>query len=202
MNILAVDTSLPALSIALLSEGRPLAAIILEGASSRNEKLLPAVDWAFTECGFDRATLDLLAVTRGPGSFTGVRVGLATIQGLAAALNLPVCAMSTHQAIAHGRPAPALVYGDAGRSEFYASVWDGAREIVAPQLATQAELERLQAEYGEGTAIASLLATRNVALDLAHAAEALARNGKLGEFADVTPIYVRLAEAEVRLANR
>lgn len=202
MNILAIDTSLPALSIALLREGRPLAAIILEGASSRNEKLLPAVDWAFSESGFDRATLELLAVTRGPGSFTGVRVGLATVQGLAAALNLPVCAMATHQAIAYGRPAPVLVYGDAGRNEFYASVWDGASEIVAPQLATQAGLERLQAEYGEGIAIASLLATRNIALDLAYAAEAMARNGKLGDFADVTPIYVRLAEAEVRLANR
>jgi tRNA threonylcarbamoyladenosine biosynthesis protein TsaB len=202
MNILAVDTSLPALSVALLSDGRPVAAIALEGANSRNEKLLPAVDWAFDESGFDRTTLELLAVTRGPGSFTGVRVGLATIQGLSAALDLPVCAMSTHQAIAHGHSGPTLVYGDAGRSEFYASVWDGAREVVAPQLATQAELERLQAEYGEGIAIASLLATRNVALELAHAAAAFAKAGSLERFADVTPIYVRLAEAEVRLANR
>src|SRR5881227_1128946 len=99
MLILAADTSLPLLSVALLRDGLLLGALALEGKGSRNEKLLPAVDWLLGEAGVDRRAVDLFAVTRGPGSFTGVRIGLATMQGLALALGKPVCAMSTHEAI-------------------------------------------------------------------------------------------------------
>src|SRR5213596_3355368 len=100
MLILAADTSLPLLSVALLRDGTLLGALALEGKGSRNEKLLPAVDWLLTESGLDRREVELFAVTRGPGSFTGVRIGLATLQGLALALGKSVCAMSTHEAIA------------------------------------------------------------------------------------------------------
>src|SRR5450759_446149 len=102
MLVLGVDTSLPRLSVALLKDGALIGAVTLEGKGSRNEKLLPAVDWLLSESGTDRHAIDLFAVTRGPGSFTGVRIGLATIQGLALALGRPVCAMSTHEAIALG----------------------------------------------------------------------------------------------------
>jgi len=61
-----------------VSDGVLLGAVALEGKGSRNEKLLPAVDWLLSESGIDRSSLDLLAVTRGPGSFTGVRIGLGT----------------------------------------------------------------------------------------------------------------------------
>src|SRR5688500_18299052 len=101
MLILAADTSLPILSVALVSDGILVGAMALEGKGSRNEKLLPAIDWLLTENNVDRKAVDLLAVTRGPGSFTGVRIGLATMQGLAMAIGKPVCAMSTHEAIAY-----------------------------------------------------------------------------------------------------
>ena len=100
MLILAADTSLPLLSVALLRDETVIGALVLEGKGSRNEKLLPSVDWLLSESGTAREAIDLFAVTRGPGSFTGVRIGLATIQGLALVLGKPVCAMSTHEAIA------------------------------------------------------------------------------------------------------
>src|ERR1051326_7401955 len=100
MLILAADTSLPILSVAIVRDGVLLGATAIEGRSSRNEKLLPAIDWLLTETGIERRAIDLFAVTRGPGSFTGVRIGLATMQGMALALGKPVCAMSTHEAIA------------------------------------------------------------------------------------------------------
>src|SRR5881392_2067385 len=102
MLILATDTSLPLLSVALLRDDTLVAAVALEGKSSRNEKLLPAIDWMLGEAGIDRHEIDLFAVTRGPGSFTGVRIGLATLQGMALVLDKPLCAMSTHEAIALG----------------------------------------------------------------------------------------------------
>src|SRR5206468_10663057 len=104
--ILAADASLPILSVALLADRSLLGAIALEGKGSRNEKLLPAIDWLLAESGVDRKDIELFATTRGPGSFTGVRIGLATMQGLALALGRPVCAMSTHEAIALGDPDP------------------------------------------------------------------------------------------------
>ena len=117
MLILAADTSLPILSVALVKDTQLLGATALEGRSSRNEKLLPAIDWLLGETGSDRKAIDLFAVTRGPGSFTGVRIGLATMQGMALALGKPVCAMSTHEAIAPER-GRWLIVDDAGRGNY------------------------------------------------------------------------------------
>src|SRR5688572_30621621 len=103
MLILAADTSLSLLSVALLRDETLIGAVTLEGKGSRNEKLLPAVDWLLAESATARDAIDLFAVTRGPGSFTGVRIGLATLQGLALVLGKPVCTMSTHEAIAFKR---------------------------------------------------------------------------------------------------
>src|SRR4051812_21497292 len=188
MLILAADTSLPILSVALVMDDALLGAVALEGRSSRNEKLLPAIDWLLTEGAVDRTSIDLFAVTRGPGSFTGVRIGLATMQGLALALGKPVCAMSTHQAIAPaaGR---ATIVDDAGRGEFYVSQFEDGREVVPPHLAKSAG----------GTTVAEFLRTGNPAAACARRARAIAEAGRLGDYADVTPIYVRLAEAEEKL---
>src|SRR3954471_13912415 len=143
MLILAADTSLPILSVALILDDALLGAVALEGRSSRNEKLLPAIDWLLTEAAIARHEIDLFAVTRGPGSFTGVRIGLATIQGLALALGKPICAMSTHEAIALGddNGEKIAVIDDAGRGEFYISRFGGHRETEAPHLAKTLDRE-------------------------------------------------------------
>lgn len=197
MLILAADTSLPILSAALLRDGQLLGAVAMEGRSSRNEKLLPAIDWLLRESGVDRRQIDLFAVTRGPGSFTGVRIGLATIQGLALALGKPVCAMSTHQAVVpvSGRW---VVLDDAGRNQLYASVFDDGREVVAPHLATAAEVSDL----GPSLVVADVVQHDNVALSCARWAARIEAAGELAQYADVTPIYVRLAEAEVKLREQ
>ena len=194
MLILAADTSLPILSVALVSDGILIGAMALEGKGSRNEKLLPAIDWLLTENNIDRRTVGLLAVTRGPGSFTGVRIGLATMQGLALAIGKPVCAMSTHEAIAHGEAGPVAVIDDAGRGELYVSTYNDGRELTAPHLGTPPE--------GRVIRIADFLQRENVALRCALRAMAIEQNGEGDRYRDVTPIYVRLAEAEVKLRQK
>jgi len=188
--ILAADTSLPILSAALLRDAALLGCVALEGKSSRNEKLLPSIDWLLSESGIDRREIDLFAVTRGPGSFTGVRIGLATMQGLALALDKPLCAMSTHEAIApaHGR---ATIVDDAGRGELYVSVFEDAREVVAPHLAKEAK----------GIVVADYVQHHNVAAACARRAAEIVARGEGERYRDVTPIYVRLAEAEARLTK-
>lgn len=199
MLVLGVDSSLPLLSVALLNDGALIGEVALEGKGSRNEKLLPSVDWLLTESGIARSSIDLFAVTRGPGSFTGVRIGLATVQGLALALDRPVCAMSTHEAIAHaffadGGGASLTVVDDAGRGEFYVSRFADGKEIEPPHLAREAGPDALR--------VSDFVQRANVAAGCARRAAQLAATGELARFADVTPIYVRLAEADVKLQQR
>ena len=197
MLILAADTSLPVLSVALILDDALLGAVALEGRSSRNEKLLPAIDWLLTEAAIERASVDLFAVTRGPGSFTGVRIGLATMQGLALALGKPVGAMSTHEAIApaNGR---ASIVDDAGRGEFYVSVFENAREVIAPHLAKREEVDALD----HVIRVADVMQRDNVALACARRAREIELRGSGEHYRDITPIYVRLAEAEVKLQQK
>jgi tRNA threonylcarbamoyl adenosine modification protein YeaZ len=194
MLVLAADTSLPILSVAIVDDGALAGAVAMEGKGSRNEKLLPAIDWLLAENQIDRARIDLFAVTRGPGSFTGVRIGLATIQGLALALGRPVCAMSTHEAIAYGESGRVAIVDDAGRGELYVSVFDGS-EVVAPHLASQVEESCV-------IRVADFLQRDNVALRCARRALEIEQRGEGERYRDVTPIYVRLAEAEVKLRQK
>ena len=197
MLILAADTSLPILSVALVLDDALLGAVALEGRSSRNEKLLPAIDWLLTEAAIERTSIDLFAVSRGPGSFTGVRIGLATMQGLALALGKAVCAMSTHEAIApaNGR---ASIVDDAGRGEFYVSVFDDAREVIAPHLAKCEEVDALD----HVIRVADVMQRDNVAIACARRAREIELRGEAERYRDITPIYVRLAEAEVKLQQK
>jgi tRNA threonylcarbamoyladenosine biosynthesis protein TsaB len=195
MLVLAADTSLPILSVALVNDGALAGAIALEGRGSRNEKLLPAIDWLLSENGVDRQTLDLFAVTRGPGSFTGVRIGLATMQGLALALGRPVCAMSTHEAAAFGESGSIAIVDDAGRGESYVSHFDDGRETLAPHIGVAPDDRRV-------IRLAELMQRDNVALRCARRAIDLVQRGEGERYRDVTPIYVRLAEAEVKLQQK
>ncbi|MGZ4779566.1 MAG: tRNA (adenosine(37)-N6)-threonylcarbamoyltransferase complex dimerization subunit type 1 TsaB, partial [Thermoanaerobaculia bacterium] len=166
MLVLAADTSLPLLSVALVQDDSVIGSIALEGKGSRNEKLLPAIDWLLSESNVDRSSIDLFAVTRGPGSFTGVRIGLATMQGLALALVRPVCAMSTHEAIAaveafSGRNL--VVVDDAGRGEYYVSRFDDRREVLPPRLASAYEVEAISAGADTVVKTSEFLRRGNVA---------------------------------------
>jgi tRNA threonylcarbamoyladenosine biosynthesis protein TsaB len=194
MLVLAADTSLPILSVALVRDGALVGALAMEGKGSRNEKLLPAIDWLLSEASVDRASLDLLAVTRGPGSFTGVRIGLATMQGLALALDRPLCAMSTHEAVAFGEPGAVAVVDDAGRGELYVSRFEDGLEVAAPALASRPE--------GRVIELSHFVQHDNVAVRCARRAADIEGRGQGGLHRDITPIYVRLAEAEVQLRQK
>lgn len=197
--ILSADSSLPLLSVALTTEERTLGAVALEGRESRNEKLLPAIDWLLREAGVERALVQVFVVTRGPGSFTGVRIGLATIHGLAYALGKPVRAMSTHEAALGSSTENVLVYSDAGRGELYASAFDGGRETMPPSLLSREELELRCADAARVIDLHELTRSANLSVLAAERARVLAGAGRLQDYRDMTPIYVRLAEAEVKL---
>jgi tRNA threonylcarbamoyladenosine biosynthesis protein TsaB len=205
MIVLAADTSLPLLSVALVDGQSLIGSVALEGKGSRNEKLLPAIDWLLSESNVERSKIDLFAVTRGPGSFTGVRIGLATIQGLALVLDRRVCAMSTHEAIAAGEQVAGesiVVVDDAGRGEFYVSRFEHHREVLAPRLASASEVGEISAGADVVVKTSEFLRRSNVAAGCARRATEIAQRGELDRYSDATPIYVRLAEAEVKLQKK
>ena len=202
--ILSIDTSLPVLSVALTRGEQTAGTIALEGKFSRNEKLLPSVDWLLQESGTARTEIDLFAVTRGPGSFTGVRVGLATVQGLALSLRRPVCAISTHSAVAEAAPGDeaVLIVSDAGRGEFYATVYRGLDELLEPRLMSKEDISRTATEFPRRLSVEEFVSRGNVALLAARRARRIVAADLLAGYGDLAPIYVRLAEAEARLGQK
>src|SRR5690606_24475380 len=93
-RILAIDTSTDACSVAYLAQQECIERFEL-AAQSHTRRLLPMVDDLLAEVGVSLSQLDAIAFSRGPGSFTGLRIGFGSVQGLAFAADLPVLPVST-----------------------------------------------------------------------------------------------------------
>lgn len=145
MNVLALDTATAACSVALLCDGTLRAHRFETMRRGHAEALLPMVETVMAEADLAYAALDLLAVTVGPGTFTGLRVGLAAARGLGLAAGLPIAGVTTLEALAWGvtsatragRPLAAVL--DARRGELYMQVFDAALAPLTPPLAVAPE---------------------------------------------------------------
>ena len=127
MRLLAIDTAMAACSAAVLEEGAdlPRAAACVAMERGHAEALAPMVAEAMAKARLGFRDLDRIAVTIGPGTFTGVRIGLALARGLGLALAVPVIGIETLTAIAANEPAdglPLLVAADARREEVYGAL--------------------------------------------------------------------------------
>src|SRR3989454_7427767 len=127
MRVLAIETATPAQSVALLDEDRLLAEASYDAKGSRGGLLLPTVDHVLRKAGVAAKDLDAVAVSIGPGSFTGLRVGLATAKGLALGTGAAVVGVSTLEALAAGYELAAEItictLLDAYRGEVYLAVF-------------------------------------------------------------------------------
>jgi tRNA threonylcarbamoyladenosine biosynthesis protein TsaB len=103
MTVLAFDCAISGLAVAVVRDGACLAQHREEGRGQA-ATLLPAIAATLQEAGVDRRTSSLIAVTVGPGSFTGVRVGLAAARGLALALDVPLAGITTTAALLAAAP--------------------------------------------------------------------------------------------------
>jgi tRNA threonylcarbamoyladenosine biosynthesis protein TsaB len=124
VKILACDTALGALSAAVLDDARVLAHECVEMNRGQAEQLAPMVERVMRDAGVAFASLDRLAVTTGPGTFTGQRVGLAFMRAAALALEKPLIGITTLEAMAaealsRAPAAWALAVADAKRGEVY-----------------------------------------------------------------------------------
>lgn len=140
MKILAVDTALGACSAAILDGQTILAHCFEPMERGHAERLAPMVREAMATARLDFPALERLAVTVGPGTFTGQRVGYAFMRGLRLALNRPLVGVTTLEAMAAAaiREAGvrcAAVFHDAKRGEAYLAAVDGEQTIVPVQIA-------------------------------------------------------------------
>jgi tRNA threonylcarbamoyladenosine biosynthesis protein TsaB len=131
MRVLAIDTSTLAGGVALIEGERTVAEYLLDVRLTHSERLMPAIDRIVNDAGWTARELAGLAVAVGPGSFTGLRIGVSVAKGLALALSIPIAAVPTLDALAAALPCAALPVCPvvvARRDEVYASLyrWDGA----------------------------------------------------------------------------
>lgn len=126
MNILAVDTAGKTAGVALLQDERLLYEVYLDAGLTHSETLLPMIDTCLKACRLTPAQIDLYAVNAGPGSFTGLRIGLATVKGLAFVRNTPCAPVSTLEALAaaHTGEGTVLCALDARRAQVYSAAFD------------------------------------------------------------------------------
>jgi len=137
MKLLALDTTMAACSVAVIDTDHelPLARNFVAMERGHAEALAPMVRQAMAEAGLGFTDLGRIAVTVGPGTFTGVRIGLAMARGLGLALGIPVTGIDTLTAIAaNALPAasPILIAADARKDETYHAVVDGAGQVIRP----------------------------------------------------------------------
>lgn len=146
LNLLAVETALGACSVAVLAGPEILAHRFEEMARGHAEALAPMVEDAMREARIAFKALDRLAVTTGPGTFTGQRVGLAFMRGLRVALRKPLIGITTLEAMAAATEARrAASIHDAKRDEAYLLLWQDGETVLAPAVMAFAQaVERVR----------------------------------------------------------
>lgn len=126
MNILAVDTAGKTAGVALLQDDRLLYEVYLDAGMTHSETLMPMIDTCLKMCGMTCADIDLYGVNAGPGSFTGLRIGLAAVKGLAFPRETLCAPVSTLEALAaaHTGEGTVLCALDARRAQVYSAAFD------------------------------------------------------------------------------
>ncbi|HTX49216.1 MAG TPA: tRNA (adenosine(37)-N6)-threonylcarbamoyltransferase complex dimerization subunit type 1 TsaB [Caulobacteraceae bacterium] len=203
MRVLVIDTCLAACQVGVFDDGRMVAGASEAMERGHQERLAPMARQVLTEAGgYDR-----IAVTTGPGSFTGLRVGLAFAKGLGLATGKPLVGLGTLAGLAASVAADGPVAGvvDARRGQVYLQAFDGARALNEPDVLPLAEAAaRLQA-LGQGPfvlagsgaqALAALLPGARAASLAAPDLAALGRLARAAEvLGDVRPLYLRAPDA-------
>lgn len=127
MKILGIDTSTSCGSLGIIDGDRVVAECALHGKESHSTRLIPSVQALLSSAKLELKEIDGLAVSLGPGSFTGIRVGLSTVKGLAMATEKPVVGIPTLDALAHNFTfTPYLICPllDARKGEIYTALYE------------------------------------------------------------------------------
>ncbi len=226
MRILAFESSAKAASVALMEDGVLLAESFQNNGKTHSATLMPMAERLLQDCGTVPSSLDLIAVANGPGSFTGVRIGVAAAKGLAWAVQKPCCAVSTLAAMAFllrhqaGILCPVM---DARRAQVYNALFSSDGQCLTRLTPDRAiSLEELKKELenaekpiflvGDGSRLCyNTLDHESLVFPPAHlelqrasgvAMAAAAQAGTTVSPEDLVPNYLRLSQAERERLSR
>ena len=226
MNILAVDTAGRSASVALMRDDALIYETVCNCGLTHSETLMPMIDAALKTAGLRPDSIDLYAVTAGPGSFTGLRIGLSAVKGMALPRQTPCAGVSTLEALARCHTGQGVVICalDARRGQVYWAAFDlETHERLTPDAAAPVEeaadfalrCKKSVFFVGDGAALCyntyeqvpgvaacppALRVLRGAGVALA--AKALWESGGCVPPAELLPDYHRLSQAERERAER
>jgi tRNA threonylcarbamoyladenosine biosynthesis protein TsaB len=219
--VLAVHSTTPSLAVALAEDAGILRERELPPAREHLENLALMIDDLLEDAGIDLSAVDGFAVATGPGSFSGIRVGMAVLKGMALALGKPLIGVSSLEILAErtlDQEQTGVALIDARRNEVYAAVYrrSGERQVLVdgPRLVRRDGITEILERAGEG-AIPCGDADLGEALEgerplkigspelspaaaCARIALSCFRAGAPNELHSLTPLYVRLSDAEAK----
>jgi len=229
MLVLAIDTAGETLSAALLNDGAIRAEIFINTGLNHSHHLLPAIKNIYDVAGAKTEATDLFACTVGPGSFTGLRIAVSTIKGLAMATGKPVVGLSTLEALAANMgcvPMKICPMLDARKGQIYTALYKMEADLFLEQIASDrlAGLETFLSSLDEEKNICflgsgavkyadvirkslpgSIIAPVSYSYISAGLVGLLAlkkfQEGKILDVLTFAPRYLRLSEAEKNLAK-
>jgi len=231
VRVLAVDSATGVAGVAVAEDDRLIAEFFLNINKAHSQRLMPMVAQTLQEAVLELGDLDGLAVTIGPGSFTGLRIGLATVKGLSLTTGLPLVGVPTLDVLARngmgwsGLVCPVL---NARRQEVYTCLYraaGGKIERLSGYLAVSPQLlgdilapgDEPVLLLGDGVEVCSKILVDRLGskLCVAHAATLLPRaaqaafiglerlaNGESDSLHSLSPLYVRQSEAELKWAAK
>jgi tRNA threonylcarbamoyladenosine biosynthesis protein TsaB len=227
MRVLAIDTSTMLGGVAIVDELSGMVfEVRLNVKSTYSERLMTTIDYALKQSGYTISDMDFFAVATGPGSFTGLRIGLSTVKGFSFATGKPVVSVPTLEALAQNFPFcrhPVCTMLDARKKEVYFALFQSkdeglARLISEMSMKANEALEKISEHdkvvfTGDGvtlykTEIISLMGERAVfaspekmvpsPANVASIGMQKAMRGEFSEPVNLVPFYIRRSEAEIK----
>lgn len=141
MLILAISTSSKICSVALLEDDRPIKELNIDNLKTHSENLLPLIDELFQSTNKNISELDLIACDVGPGSFTGIRIGIATAKAIAEVKQIPVISCTSLEALSYNVNSNIICsLIDARNNQAYCGVFDDKHKLIKDYMADDINL--------------------------------------------------------------
>lgn len=201
-NFLAVDTSGGYLTVLARKDGRVHTLFERDCAAQHSVRLMPAVEEALAALALPPAECNFFCAVTGPGSFTGIRIGISAIKGFCSALAKPALGVTSFDTLAYNTTESALAAIPAGRGLFYLAAFGADKKILLPP--EIADERRLSALAGKYTLVgySPLPLPYEKADPAAGLLHAVCSRARAGTFGGLCPLYVRKSQAEEEREKR
>lgn len=148
MNCLAIDTSGSHLTVIVIKNEQIFCEFLLDSGLKHSTTLMPIIEQTLFKAGLDIKDIDVYSAVTGPGSFTGIRIGISTIKGFSYAFKKPVINVTSFDVLAYNkRERKSLAVIDALHDNFYVQGYDDTAVCLLPQFIDVKKLEQLSKEY-------------------------------------------------------